>query len=88
MATAKVKRKPSKKTRLSKIESYKAANIKEMQFRRRFCVVAHGYIHGCCCSSYWAPPYRYAWSFFLENGALRDTREKNPELGSKKSDVT
>jgi hypothetical protein len=29
MATAKLKRKP----RLSKIESYKAANIKEVQFR-------------------------------------------------------
>ena len=50
MATAKLKRKP----RLSKIESYKAANIKEVQFRLKFCVVAHGYIPGCCCSSYWA----------------------------------
>ena len=27
------------------------------------------------------PPLRE--SFFLENGALRDTREKNPEIGSK-----
>ena len=50
MATAKLKRKP----RLSKIEFYKAANIKEVQFRLRFCVVAHGHIPGCCCSSYWA----------------------------------
>ena len=51
MATAKLKRKP----RLSKIESYKAANIKEVQFRLKLCVVAHGYIPaGCCCSSYWA----------------------------------
>ena len=50
MATAKLKRKP----RLSKIEFYKAANIKEVQFRLKFCVVAHGYIPGCCCSSYWA----------------------------------
>ena len=33
MATAKVKRNPSKKTRLSKIESYKAANIKEVLCR-------------------------------------------------------
>ena len=51
MATAKLKRKP----RLSKIESYKAANInaiKEVQFRLKFCVVAHGHIPGCCCSSY------------------------------------
>ena len=38
MATAKLKRKP----RLSKFESYKAANIKEVQFRLKFCVVAHG----------------------------------------------
>ena len=30
--------------RLSKIESYKAANIKEVQFRLKFCVVAHRYI--------------------------------------------
>jgi len=43
MAIAKLKRKP----RLSKIESYKAANIKEVQFRLKFCVVAHGYIPGC-----------------------------------------
>ena len=53
MATAKLKRKP----RLSKIEYYKAANIKlkKCSFRRlRFCVVAHGHIPGCCCSSYWA----------------------------------
>jgi hypothetical protein len=28
------------------------------------------------------PPLR--GSFFLENGTLRDTREKNPEIGSKK----
>ena len=27
------------------------------------------------------PPLR--GSFFLENGTLRDTREKNPEIGSK-----
>jgi hypothetical protein len=27
-------------------------------------------------------------SFFLENGALRDTREKNPEIGSKKRHLT
>ena len=40
MATAKLKR----KSRLSKIESYKAANIKEVQFRHKCCVVAHGYI--------------------------------------------
>ena len=53
MATAKLKRKP----RLSKIESYKAANIhgiKEVWFRLKFCVVAHRYIPGCCCSSFWA----------------------------------
>ena len=52
MATAKLKRKP----RLSKIESYKAAadDIKEVQFRLKFCVVAHRYIPGCCCSSLWA----------------------------------
>ena len=28
------------------------------------------------------PPLR--GSFFLENGTLRDTREKNPDIGSKK----
>ena len=33
------------------------------------------------------PPLR--GSFFLENGTLRDTREKNPEIGSKNlSDLT
>ncbi len=35
MATAKLKRKP----RLSKIESYKAANTKEVKFRLKFCVI-------------------------------------------------
>ena len=40
MATAKLKR----KSRLSKIGSYEAANTKEVQFRLKFCVVAHGYI--------------------------------------------
>ena len=33
--------------------TYKAANIKEVQFRLKFCVVAHRYIPGCCCSSFW-----------------------------------
>ncbi len=33
--------------------SYEAANIKEVQFRLKFCVVAHGYVPGCCCSSFW-----------------------------------
>ena len=42
MATAKLKRKP----RLSKFESYKAAIIKEVKFRLKFGVVAHGHILG------------------------------------------
>ena len=61
MATAKLKRKP----RLSKIESYKAADTKEVhmevQFPLKFCCLlcrfAHRYIPGCCCcssSSFWA----------------------------------
>ena len=37
----------------------------------------------CCC--FIGPLYTLSLrgSFFLENGTLRDTREKNPEIGSK-----
>ena len=71
MATAKLKRKP----RLSKIEFYKAANIKEVQFRLRFCVVAHGHIPGCCCSSYSADMSTPLGAWVLVNAKALGSQE-------------
>ena len=75
MATLKLKRKP----RLSKFESYKAANMhntKEVQFRLKFCVVAHRYISaGCCCSSSWADMSTVLGAWVLVNAKALGPQE-------------